>query len=66
MQMNFTRVENISRKLATDAGMTHHAAVAMALALEFAAAHKEFAVRFGSFNKDNLENLLEGMEKPAA
>lgn len=56
-KVNYERASVVSRGMVRN-GMIASDAVPMALALEFAAGHPEFASRFGQFSQEILERTL--------
>jgi hypothetical protein len=59
-KVNYERASTICHGMVRN-GMTSTDAAPLALALEFAATHPEFAVRFGYFSQDILNQTLDAM-----
>ncbi len=57
MNINFDRAEIILASM-VESGMSREQAVPVALALEFAVGHPDYAEKFGQFSANNLEKVL--------
>jgi len=59
-EIDFNRAKALQTGM-TKNGMHMADAAAVALALEFASGHPEFALRFGQFNQNNLNRTLDNL-----
>lgn len=60
--VNFDRARKLTNGMVQN-GVPNTDAAPLALALEFAASHPEFAIRFGQFSQNNLNRALDSLVK---